>query len=208
MNDPLDPGVRREHLTKLVLISLFGLMFVAFTAWAWNQGLKDWRPAPFDLLLLAFAVYRLGRLVAFERVADPLRRPFTVTVPDHTGAGESVEPRGTGVLQAFGQLISCPICAGTWIAAFLTYALFAFPGPARLFLMMTAAIGAAELLHNLTEALCWTGQLRRTQTGELERQHKRSVEVYTAAERCEEEPAVKAVPASPLALPAAKRRKP
>lgn len=206
MNDSLDPGLHREYMTKLILIGFFGLTFVAFTAWAWDRGLKDWRPAPFDLVLLAFAVYRLGRLVAFERVADPLRRPFTVTVPDHTGAGESVEPRGTGVRQALGQLVSCPICAGTWIAALLTYGLYAFPGPARLFLMMTAGIGAAELLHSATEALCWSAQLRRTQTGELERQYKRSVEVYTAAERCEEEPPIQPVRPS-LPEPVARRRK-
>jgi hypothetical protein len=40
-----------------------------------------------------------------------------------------------------------------------------FPGPTTIFLTMTAAIGAAELLGALTEALSWNGQLARSRTG-------------------------------------------
>ncbi len=200
--------MRKEYLTKLALIGLFSGGFIAFTAWAWNRGLSEWRPAPFDLLLLGFAVYRLGRLVAFERVADPLRHPFTETVPDHTGAGESVEPRGEGARQAIGQLVSCPICAGTWIAAGLTYLLYLFPGPTRIFLTMTAAIGAAELLHCASEALSWTGQLRRTQTGEIERAYRRGVEVYNAAHPCHEDEPDLHASTRPAAQPTPTERKP
>lgn len=205
-NHSLDPSLRKEYLTKLVLMAVFISAFFVFTAWAWNRGLSEWRPEPFDLLLLGFAVYRLGRLVAFERVADPLRRPFTETVPDHTGAGESVEPRGEGVRQALGQLVSCPICAGTWIAAGLTYFLYLFPGPARIFLMMTAAIGVAELLHCASETLSWTAQLRRTQTGELERAHRRGVEVYNAASPCHEDEPDLHASTRPAAQPSTERR--
>ncbi|HEX9018485.1 MAG TPA: DUF1360 domain-containing protein [Anaerolineaceae bacterium] len=118
-----------------------------------------------DLTLLAFSTYRLGRLIAYDRVMEPFRKFFTNTVPDVTGAGESVDPKGEGFQQAIGQLMCCPICAGTWVAALLTYGLYLFPGPARVFLTMTTAIGVAELLGAATEALSWTGQQARTNSG-------------------------------------------
>ncbi|NMB87163.1 MAG: DUF1360 domain-containing protein [Chloroflexi bacterium] len=120
-----------------------------------------------DLVLLGFAVLRLGRLIAYDLITEPLRAPFTRTVPDGTGAGDSVEPRGRGVQHTIGQLISCPICSGTWIAAFLVYALYAWPEPARVFITILGAIGIAEVLNGLLESLSWSGQLSRTQSGAI-----------------------------------------
>ena len=158
---------RGETLAKLVLIGVFLSVFALFV-WkgaGLRSGLENFRPGAIDLALLVFATFRLGRLVAYDLVAEPLRRPFARTVPDATGAGDTVEPRGSGARLAFGQMVTCPICAGTWIAAVLVYGLYLFPGPARVFLVMTAAIGAAEMLHAFSEALCWSGQLARTLAG-------------------------------------------
>lgn len=145
----------------------FFLAFAGFIYWAstWGEGLDTFRLDGLELLLLGFATMRLGRLVAFSQVMEPFRAPFAVTVPDDSGAGESVIARGQGVRQAVGQLITCPICAGTWIAAALVYGLYAFPGPGHVFLYMTAAIGIAEVLHSLTEALCWSSSNARVQAG-------------------------------------------
>jgi hypothetical protein len=123
-----------------------------------------------DLALLVLATFRLGRLIAYDVVMEPFRRPFARTVPDATGAGETVEPHGTGVRRALGQLFSCPICTGTWVAAVLVYGLYTFPGPTRVFLAIMAVIGAAELLNALEETFCWSGQLARTVTGKQQLQ--------------------------------------
>jgi hypothetical protein len=118
-----------------------------------------------DLVLLIFATYRLGHLISYDRVTEPIRLLFTETLPDPTGAGETVEAKGEGFQQAIGQLLCCPICSGTWVAAGLVYALYLWPDPMRLFLTMTAAIGAAEILNAVGEALSWTGQHKRTLSG-------------------------------------------
>ncbi len=164
------PPLRQEYAAKLILIGLFWLLFalVALLIASAHQTLDEFRLSTFDFTLLGFATLRLGRLVAYDLIVEPLRRPFTRTVPDKTGAGETVEPRGQGVRRALGQLISCPICAGTWIAAFLVYALSIFPGPTRLFLAMTAVIGLVELLNALLEAMCWLGHYVRTFSGAQE----------------------------------------
>lgn len=119
MSQPGSRSLRREQNTKIALTVLFFAVFAAFTAWMLTAGpgLAVFQIGPFDLTLLALATFRLGRLIAYDRVMEPFRQFFTQTVPDATGAGDSVEPKGHGVQQALGQLISCPICAGTWVAA-------------------------------------------------------------------------------------------
>lgn len=173
---------KREYQTKVLLMIIFLAGFGLFVLWRSGQAsrLEDFRLSWLDLTMLALSAYRLGRLIAYDVVMEPLRRPFTRTVPDATGAGDTVEARGSGARKAIGQLISCPICAGTWVAALLVYGLYAFPGPARVFLAMTAAIGAAELLNSLTEILCWSGQYARELTGLREQARKRSDDEHQA----------------------------
>jgi hypothetical protein len=42
---------------------------------------------PLDLVMLGLATYRSGRLIAYERVAAPLREPVTETVPGRQRRG-------------------------------------------------------------------------------------------------------------------------
>jgi hypothetical protein len=91
------------------------------------------------------------------------------TVEDQTGAGKTIEPRDdNGFVHILGELISCPICSGTWIAAGLVYELHWLPSPTRLFLTIMSMTGILELLDVLLEALSWLGQLARTWAGEKE----------------------------------------
>jgi hypothetical protein len=158
-NAPLE-----ERATYLTLIGLFLSLFTAFLLRG-KQTHKHLKLRPFDLALLGIATYRLGRLAAFDKVTEPLRRPFTATKPDPSGAGETVVPRGFGVRRALGELISCPICAGTWIAALLVYGLGFAPRATRAFLAIMSSIGIAELLNAATEALQWTGEAERKEVG-------------------------------------------
>lgn len=118
-----------------------------------------------DFVMLGFATLRMGRLIAFDRVAEPLRAPFTKTVPDESGAGDTVVAKGRGPREVIGELLSCPICAGTWVAAGLVYGLNFFPAPTRLVISIMSAIGLAEMLHEATEALTWSGQVQRNEAG-------------------------------------------
>jgi hypothetical protein len=187
MNNDSNQSDRREYATKGVLILLFLLIFAGFVYWMTfrGQGLAGFELRPIDLVLLILATFRLGRLIAYDVVMEPLRRPFARTVPDVTGAGESVEPRGTGVRRALGQLLSCPICAGTWVAAVLVYGLYAIPGPTRVFLIIMAVIGAAELLNAFEEAFCWSGQYARTMAGKQQLQRAGEVDGRDGKERQE-----------------------
>lgn len=157
----------------LALSGLFGAIFVAFTSRLGRRRRERLELRPIDLALLGVSTYRLGRLAAYDKVLEPYRQPFTKTVPDETGAGDTVEPRGRGARQALGELISCPICAGTWIAAGLVYGLHLAPGATRVFMTIMGSIGIGELLNALTEALSWSGQAARTEAGSTQRRASR-----------------------------------
>jgi hypothetical protein len=158
---------RQENATKLAIIATFLGGFAAFVSHPpFRQRHSERLALPAtDLLLLVMSTFRLGRMVAFDKVMDPLRRPVARTRPDETGAGETVVPRGRGTRRALGELLTCPICAGTWVAAGLVYALHLFPGPARIFMSILGTIGMAEILNAMTENLSWAGQSARKEAG-------------------------------------------
>jgi hypothetical protein len=159
---------KQEHSAKLTIIGIFLTIFLGVASRI-NKDQKEKNKLniePFDLVLLGFSTFRLGRLVSFDTVFEPLRHPFTETVDLENGAGKVVEPKGEGMKRALGEMISCPICSGTWIAAGLVYGLQFFPNPTRLFLWINSTIGLAEFTNSLSEFLTWTAADRRKSAGE------------------------------------------
>lgn len=161
-------AVKERRATYSILSSVFLGLFGLFAV-RQNRKREEFRLRPFELIQLSFAAYRLGRMVAYDKVFEPYRAPFAKTIPDPTGAGDTTAPRGTGARQALGELITCPICAGTWISAGLVYALQLFPNAARAFLAIFSAVGIAEFLDAATEALQWFAQVEREEAGAMER---------------------------------------
>ncbi len=154
----------QRRATYTALSSLFWLIFAVFCRLSGRKG-QEFELHTLDFVQLVFASLRLGRLVAYDKVAEPYRAPFTETVRDQTGAGCTVTPKGEGAQQAIGELICCPICSGTWIAAGLVYGLTVAPGPTRVILAIMSSIGAAEVANAGLEALQWTGQAARVRAG-------------------------------------------
>lgn len=157
---------KERQVTYTALTGLFMAWFMGFTVIRSRQG-KEQRLRPFEFLQLALATYRMGRLISYDKVFEPYRAAFTKTVPDPSGEGMTVVARGTGVRAAIGDLICCPICSGTWVAAGLFYGWNLFPRVTRTFVGIMSAVGAAELLDAATEALQWNGQLAREKGGAL-----------------------------------------
>src|SRR4051794_37897940 len=95
----LKPTALAQRAMYLSLTSLFVSLFLIFV-WRAKHQRVALALRPFDLALLGFATYRLGRLAAFDKVTEPLRLPLTTTVPDASGAGETVVPKGAGIRRA------------------------------------------------------------------------------------------------------------
>jgi hypothetical protein len=156
---------RQERLTYMTLVGLF-LGLLGTFALRERERKHSFELPPRDLVLLGLATFRGARVVAYDRVAEPFRDPVTETVPDEFDAGENVVAEGTGARKAIGELVSCPTCVGTWIAAGLVYGLRVAPGPTRLFAAILATSGLAELIGAATEHLTWSAQSARKRTGE------------------------------------------
>lgn len=155
-----------ERTSKVTLAGTFVGLLVAFSALLRRRE-EQVQLAPFDLAVLGLSTYRTGRLLAYERVAAPLREPVTETVPDGSGAGEAVVATGAGWRWTLGELVSCPICLGTWVAAGLVYGLHLAPRPTRVFLAVMSATGVAQILTETTEALTWAGRAARKQSATI-----------------------------------------
>jgi hypothetical protein len=151
----------QQRATYVTLIGIFATLLSVF---GFKKG-RDWKLKPFDLVLLCLSTFRAGHLVAYDKVTEPLRKPFTETRQDPSGAGDTVVPKGSGAQKALGELMACPTCVGTWVGAFLTYGLMLVPGPTRVLMAILSSTGVAELLHSLGETLKWNGQLARNRSG-------------------------------------------
>lgn len=156
-------SVRRERATYATLVGLFLALFGAVASRLGKRD-KPLQLSALDLTMLGLSTYRAGRLAAYDRVTEPFRDPFTETETDEYGAGENVVAEGTGLRKAIGELVSCPTCVGTWVAAGLVYGLQIAPGPTRVFLAILSATGLAELLDSATETFTWTGKAARKQS--------------------------------------------
>lgn len=155
---------KSRRAAYLGLSTAFLGLLTLFTESERRQG-EELKLTPFDLAQLGLATYRGGRMIAYDNVAQPWREPFTQTKPDSSGAGDTTVPRGNGVQRSIGELLSCPICVGTWFGASMVYGLRLAPRSTRALMAILSTAGIVELLNALTEALTWSGQEARDRAG-------------------------------------------
>ena len=156
----MNTSEQRERLTYVIIVGCF-LSLLGLLVNRERKEARPFDPSPRDLALVAAATFRAGRIVAFAQVTEPFRAPVTETVPDQFDAGENVVAEGRGVRKAIGELVSCPLCVGTWVATGLIAGLRFAPGPTRLVASILGVSGLAELLNTAAEALTWSGQAAR-----------------------------------------------
>jgi Protein of unknown function (DUF1360) len=93
-----------------------------------------------DTIRVGIASYKLGRLVAKDRVAAFVRAPVTEDE-------EATEPKREGTARALGELLTCPYCVGLWFASGLSYGLVLFPRQTRLVTTIFGAQALADFLN-------------------------------------------------------------
>jgi hypothetical protein len=96
-----------------------------------------------ELPALAVATFALADVVSKERISTWLREPFVVESADH----RPLEPTGTGMRRAIGELLTCSRCAGTWSALGLLGLRTAFPTAGKVTINVLALTGANDILQ-------------------------------------------------------------
>jgi Protein of unknown function (DUF1360) len=144
-------GYSKEERPLVAYAELVGLYHLAFAMFIAAARAVD-RPLPrrvnwADILLVGVATFKMSRLVAKDVVTSPLRAPFA-TFEEMAGEGEVKErPRGTGMQLALGELLTCPFCMATWIAAFMAYGLVLSPPFTRFIAGIFTAQSVADFLQ-------------------------------------------------------------
>ena len=95
-----------------------------------------------DLLALGLASAKIGSTVAEDRVTLFLRRPFTE-------GPAAVQPAGSGLRRAVGELVTCPHCVSLWAAGALAVGQVVRPRETRLVTRVFAAYALAEAARPL-----------------------------------------------------------
>jgi hypothetical protein len=109
--------------------------------------------SPADITLSALATHKLSRLLAKDPVTSPLRAPFTSYEGSSGPAELQEEVRGEGGRKAVGELVTCPFCAGVWVATGMTAGLIFFPKATRVARDTLAMLAGADLLQFVHDVL-------------------------------------------------------
>lgn len=131
-----------------VLMSVFLSLATAFAAWfrASGRTMPD-RIDGKDLALVTVASHKASRMIAKDRVATPIRAPFTRYDAEAGPAEVSEQPRGNGARRAIGELLVCPYCLGMWTSAAFVAGLLVVPRFTRWVASVLVAFFGSELLQ-------------------------------------------------------------
>jgi len=107
------------------------------------------RLGPWDVTQLAAATHKLARTIAKDPITSPLRAPFTTYVGTSAPAELKEDVRGVGLQHSFGELVTCPMCLGQWVATGFMLGLAIAPKATRTVIATFAAVSGADFLQYL-----------------------------------------------------------
>jgi Protein of unknown function (DUF1360) len=120
------------------LAGAFGSVLAAFLVLA-GRRLPE-RITLADTVRVGLASYKVGRLIAKDRVTTFVRAPVTED-PDAT------QPKREGAARALGELVTCPYCIGLWVASGFAYSLVFFPRQTRFVTTIFGGQAVADFLN-------------------------------------------------------------
>lgn len=102
-----------------------------------------------EFILLGLAVFRLTRLIVFDKITEFIRKPFFDEVEETENGIQEVYyiPKPAGVKKFIGELLSCYWCTGIWASAFLAAFFYITPRIAEPVIVFLAAAGFAAIVE-------------------------------------------------------------
>lgn len=159
-------GIRiQEAVNPPAILAGYGggdrpLVPYAWLASVWMSGLVGFltlaralgKPMPRfsagDIALLSGATFHLSRVITKDSILSFMRAPFTRFKESGAPGETNEEPRKENELQhAIGELVSCPFCMATWVAAALIYSWTFFPAVTRMVAGLFSIVGLADALQ-------------------------------------------------------------
>ena len=111
------------------------------------------------LLIVGLAVFRLTRMIVFDKIMEPLRRPFFTEIEEKDESGK-VEiyliPKEKGFRRWMGELLSCYWCTGFWVSLFFTFLYMTHSIVGEIFIFIFAVAAISSLIEVLVTK--WLGK--------------------------------------------------
>ena len=131
-----------------LLMGAYAAATGAFLAWchASGRGLPE-RFEAGDLATIGIATHKTSRLIAKDKVATPIRAPFTELEGHGAPVELSEKPAGTGLRRTIGELVACPYCLDMWVATGFAAGLVSAPRTTRFVAGVLSTVAIADFLQ-------------------------------------------------------------
>ncbi|GER67382.1 membrane protein [Weizmannia acidilactici] len=103
-------------------------------------------------MLMAFASFRLARLIVYDKITAFLRKPFHEEVEETEPDGSKatyIILKGKGLRRWIGELLSCYWCTGIWCAVLIYVLWLFFPQVGEPLITVLAIAGLAGLIESV-----------------------------------------------------------
>lgn len=162
-----------QNAWDIFLSVLFAALLILSSSILLERGGYPWRVNVFDAILMSLAVFRITRLLVYDKITRFIREWFLQKREVTQDGAVYVEyyPYKRGPLLAVSELLQCPWCVGVWIAFFVVFGYFAFPWAWYIMLILAVA-GVGSLLQIIGNSIGWRAEnlkLEAYQKGSTER---------------------------------------
>jgi hypothetical protein len=143
------------------ILSIFFLLVLVVVLYA-MKGIRGGylvSVPPFDALLMAFATFRITRLIVYDKITRWFRELFVKRRVYEEGGKKWVEvtPYERGFFHTISDLLQCPWCIGFWSALVVVFFYFVFAW-AWTVIFFLALAGASTLLQLYANSLGWRAE--------------------------------------------------
>lgn len=143
------------------VFSLFFVLVLAGAAWYMHEARGGFLVSvtPFDALMLAFATFRITRLVVYDKITRWFRELFADRYEyERDGkAWVEVRPPSSGFRHTAYDLVQCPWCIGIWASLIVIFVYFVYPWGWFLCFFLALA-GAGTMLQILANGVGWKAE--------------------------------------------------
>ncbi|MCM3110435.1 DUF1360 domain-containing protein [Lederbergia lenta] len=108
-----------------------------------------------DFIIFGLAVFRLTRLVVYDRITSFVRAPFMKEYKETSEQGEQeiyLIPREHGLRGFIGELLSCYWCTGIWAAMGIWFLYDFMPKVAEPVIIILAIAGIAAIVETIIQS--------------------------------------------------------
>jgi len=113
----------------------------------------------FDAILMAFAAFRITRLVVYDKIMRWFRELFMDKRLVQNNGGELIETytTGFGIRTTINDLLQCPWCISFWSSLLISFSYFYFDW-AWFVIFFLALAGAGSLLQLIANSIGWRAE--------------------------------------------------